>query len=317
MVQPVFGKALPGGAPHPAQADLDRESCEHRRLVPRSEVQVAGFTSSLDCASGLRWLVRIASTQLGQGRDAPPRLCSRAVWQLLRSTNAYANRPEQEASMPQVFSRGAGTFVRACFVLVPLSGALVMWCSLMYTRSSYGTGSSMSRMQTVPFSHEHHVGVLGIDCRYCHTSVETSSYAGIPTTKTCMNCHSQIWVGSEMLAPVRESYRTNQSLRWQRVYNLPGFVYFDHSIHVHKGIGCTTCHGQIDEQPLTMQAPSLLMEWCLKCHRNPERNLRPQSEIFNVRWQRPPDQDERGRELARQYKLRDTHFLTSCTVCHR
>ena len=139
--------------------------------------------------------------------------------------------------------------------------------------------------QPVPFSHQHHVGDLGIDCRYCHTAVEKSSYAGMPPTETCMNCHSQIWVGSDMLAPVRESYRTDQSLHWQRIYNLPGFVYFDHSIHIHKGIGCTTCHGRIDEMPITFQMPSLLMEWCLDCHRHPEPNLRPPGEIFNVKWQ--------------------------------
>ncbi len=150
----------------------------------------------------------------------------------------------------------------------------------------------------MPFSHEHHVGVLGIDCRYCHTSVENSSYAGLPPTKTCMNCHSQIWVGSDMLEPVRDSYRTDASLTWQRVYNLPGFVYFDHSIHVHKGVGCTTCHGRIDEMPFTYQEPSLLMEWCLDCHRNPAPNLRPRGEVFDVKWQPPPDQADRGRKLA-------------------
>jgi hypothetical protein len=228
-----------------------------------------------------------------------------------------ANRSEQEAAMPQVFSRGVSTLAKVSIVAVPLAGASLMWACLLYTRSSYGTGAGMVRVQPVPFSHEHHIGVLGIDCRYCHTTVETSSYAGMPPTKTCMNCHSQIWVGSDMLAPVRDSYRTDESIRWTRVYNLPGFVYFDHSIHVHKGVGCTTCHGQIDEMPLTHQVPSLLMEWCLDCHRNPERNLRPQKEIFNVKWQQPPDQLERGRELAKEYNLRDTHHLTSCTVCHR
>jgi hypothetical protein len=220
--------------------------------------------------------------------------------------------------MPQVFPRYANTLAR-----VSLFGALLVlpaavWLCLLYTRSSYGTDAGVARVQPVPFSHEHHVGVLGIDCRYCHTTVEHSSYATIPPTKTCMNCHSQIWVGSEMLAPVRDSYRTNHSLRWHRVYNLPGFVYFDHSIHIHKGVGCTTCHGRIDEMPFTYQVPSLLMEWCLNCHRNPAPNLRPQSEIFNVKWQPPADQAERGRELAeKEYHLRDTRFLTSCSVCHR
>jgi hypothetical protein len=169
----------------------------------------------------------------------------------------------------------------------------------------------------VPFSHQHHVGDLGIDCRYCHTSVEHAPNAGIPATEICMNCHSQMWVGSDMLEPVRASWRTGQSLQWQRIYNLPGFAYFDHSIHIHKGVGCSSCHGRIDAMPLTYQVPSLLMEWCLDCHRNPEQRLRPSAEVFNMHWEPPADQLEIGRKLAQEYKLRDTNFLTSCSVCHR
>src|SRR5262249_42777472 len=150
------------------------------------------------------------------------------------------------------------------------------------------------RVQSIPFSHQHHAGVLGIDCRYCHTSVEHSSFAGIPPTKICMNCHSQIWVGSEMLAPVRQSYRADTPLEWSRVYNLPGFVYFDHSIHVQKGVGCSSCHGEVDLMPFTFQAPSLLMEWCLDCHRHPEKELRPRDEVFNMGYEKPADQIELG-----------------------
>jgi hypothetical protein len=224
--------------------------------------------------------------------------------------------------MPQIFPRAANTLAKVSLIGALLLVAALVWAWLVYTRSSYGTGAGIVHVQPVPFSHEHHVGGLGIDCRYCHSTVEHSSYAGLPPTKTCMNCHSQIWVGSDMLAPVRESYASlgsakEVSLRWQRVYNLPGYVYFDHSIHVHKGVGCTTCHGQIDEMPLTYQVPSLLMEWCLDCHRNPAPHLRPQKDIFNVRWQPPSDQAERGARLAKRYDLRDTHYLTSCTVCHR
>jgi hypothetical protein len=229
-----------------------------------------------------------------------------------------AEAAQQEAFMPQIFPRSANTIAKVSLIGSFLLVLAVVWLCLLFIRSSYGTDAGVVRVQPVPFSHEHHVGVLGIDCRYCHTTVEHSSYATFPPTKTCMNCHSQIWVGSEMLAPVRDSYRTGRSLKWHRVYNLPGFVYFDHSIHVHKGVGCTTCHGRIDEMPFTYQVPSLLMEWCLDCHRNPSRHLRPQSEIFNVKWQPPADQQERGRELAEnEYHLRDTRFLTSCTVCHR
>jgi hypothetical protein len=132
-----------------------------------------------------------------------------------------------------------------------------------------------------------------------------------------MNCHSQIWVGSAMLEPVRESYRTGTSLSWHRIYNLPGFVYFDHSIHVQKGIGCASCHGRIDEMPFTYQVPSLLMEWCLNCHRNPEREVRPREEVFNMKWEPPKDQLALGRKLVQEYQIKDPTSLTSCSVCHR
>jgi Cytochrome c3 len=219
--------------------------------------------------------------------------------------------------MPQIFHPGSNTIARLSLYGAPLILAGLLWLCLIMVRSSYGTGAGLVREQPVPFSHQHHVGVLGIDCRYCHTSVERGPNAGIPPTETCMNCHSQIWVGSQMLAPVRQSYQTNTPLHWHRVYNLPGFVYFDHSIHVHKGVGCSTCHGQVDEMPLMYQKPSLLMEWCLDCHRQPERNLRPVAEVFNMKWRPPANQDELGRELAKQYKLHDAHYLTTCTVCHR
>ncbi|HLJ94894.1 MAG TPA: cytochrome c3 family protein [Gemmataceae bacterium] len=219
--------------------------------------------------------------------------------------------------MPQVFQRRADTIARVGLVSCVLIPAGLLWVGLIYTRSSYGTNVGTVRVQPVPFSHQHHVGILGIDCRYCHTTVEVSSFAGFPPTKTCMNCHSQMWVGSDMLEPVRQSYRSGIPLQWHRVYNLPGFVYFDHSIHVHKGVGCNTCHGQIDEMPFTYQVPSLLMEWCLDCHRAPEKHLRPLAEVFNVKWLEPPDQVEHGRKLKEEYHIRDTQFLTSCTVCHR
>ncbi len=219
--------------------------------------------------------------------------------------------------MAALFRPRTNTLARVTLFGGPLALAFVLWACLVFTRSSYGTGAQTIRVQPVPFSHAHHVGDLGIDCRYCHTSVEHAPNAGMPPTETCMHCHSQIWVGSDELKPVRDSYRTGKSIAWQRVYNLPGFVYFDHSIHVHKGVGCTSCHGRIDEMPFTYQVPSLLMEWCLDCHRHPERHLRPQKDIFNMKWQAPEDQAERGRDLVRSYRIRDTHSLTSCSVCHR
>ncbi|HEX3725627.1 MAG TPA: cytochrome c3 family protein [Pirellulales bacterium] len=219
--------------------------------------------------------------------------------------------------MPQVFPRRANAISRLLIVGTLLGGPALGWFSLTFTRSSYGTDSGIMREQPIPFSHEHHVGVLGIDCRYCHTSVERSSLAGMPATKICMNCHSQMWVGSEMLKPVRDSYRKDVPLAWRRVYNLPGFVYFDHSIHVHSGIGCSSCHGRIDEMAFTYQKPSLLMEWCLDCHRHPERQIRPREEVFNIRYVPPADQELLGAALCEQYGIKDALTITSCSVCHR
>lgn len=220
--------------------------------------------------------------------------------------------------MPQLFPRGMNVAVRVGLLSTFLALGLLVWAGLQYTRSSYGTGVQVTHEQPIPFSHQHHVGGLGIDCRYCHTSVEQSSFAGIPPTKTCMNCHSQIWLRSAPLVePIRESYRTNQSIPWQRVYNLPGFVYFDHSIHVQKGIGCASCHGRIDQMPLTQQVPPLLMEWCLECHRNPEKRLRPREAVFVMPYQPPDNQLELGEKLKEEYHIRTDKELTSCTICHR
>ena len=145
----------------------------------------------------------------------------------------------------------------------------------------------VAREQPVPFSHKHHVGDDGIDCRYCHTSVETSSFAGLPPTETCMSCHSQIWANAELLEPVRASFRTGKSIAWTRVHDLPDFVYFNHSIHVNKGIGCSTCHGRVDQMPLTYKVNTLYMQWCVECHRNPAQYVRPRDQVFNIAYQYP------------------------------
>jgi formamidopyrimidine-DNA glycosylase len=215
--------------------------------------------------------------------------------------------------MAQIFHRSTNTISR-----VSLFGGVAVIVVLVATlaainRSSYVTEAGVARSQPVQFSHKHHVSDDGIDCRYCHTSVEESSFAGIPSTKICMNCHTQIWAESPILAPVRESFRTGNSLEWTRVHNLPGFVYFDHSIHVHKGVGCVTCHGRVDQMPLMWRENTLYMEWCLECHRNPERFVRPRNQVFNMDWQ-PPDQIALGQKLVQEYKIES---LTSCSVCHR
>jgi hypothetical protein len=216
--------------------------------------------------------------------------------------------------MAQIFHRSTNTISR-----VSVFGGIGIIVVLVATlaainRSSYVTEVGVARSQPVQFSHKHHVSDDGIDCRYCHTSVEESSFAGIPSTKICMNCHTQIWAESPILEPVRESFRTGKSLEWTRVHNLPGFVYFDHSIHVHKGVGCTTCHGRVDQMPLMWRVNTLYMEWCLECHRNPEQFVRPREQVFNMDWQPPSDQIVLGQKLVQQYKIES---LTSCSVCHR
>ena len=216
--------------------------------------------------------------------------------------------------MAQIFHRSTNTISRVS-VFGGIGIIVVVVATLAaINRSSYVTEVGVARSQPVQFSHKHHVSDDGIDCRYCHTSVEESSFAGIPSTKICMNCHTQIWAESPILEPVRESFRTGKSLEWTRVNNLPGFVYFDHSIHVHKGVGCSTCHGRVDQMPLMWRENSLYMEWCLECHRNPERFVRPRDQVFNMDWQPPADQIAFGQKLVQQYKIES---LTSCSVCHR
>ena len=216
--------------------------------------------------------------------------------------------------MPQYFSPTANTVAR--LTLWGSAGLVVfaLWASAMIVRSPYETVQNVPVEQPVPFSHEHHAGDLGIDCRYCHTTVEFSSFANIPATKICMNCHSQMWASSPTLAPVRESYRTGRPILWRRVNDLPGFVYFNHSIHIHKGVGCVTCHGRVDRMPLMWQAQSLRMQWCLDCHRNPARNLRPRAEVFNMAYQPSEGQAALGARLMSEYRVRK---LTSCSDCHR
>ncbi|EJW12534.1 putative molybdopterin oxidoreductase subunit protein [Rhodovulum sp. PH10] len=216
----------------------------------------------------------------------------------------------------QIFRKGADTTARVLLVLGALTPLAGVGFAYAFHRASYTTGDARTPRQPVPFSHAHHVGGLGLDCRYCHTSVEKSRFAGMPPTETCMTCHSQIWTNAAMLAPVRESLARDEPLRWTRVYDLPGYVYFDHSSHVNNGVGCTTCHGRIDRMPLTRQAAPLTMAWCIDCHRDPTKALRPKNAIFDLGWTPPKDQDEQGARLAVRYHIRLRH-LTDCSTCHR
>ncbi|MBY0460622.1 MAG: cytochrome c family protein [Gemmataceae bacterium] len=253
--------------------------------------------------------------------------------------------------MPQIFPMALNPIAKMLVLGMPLLAGGAGVGGAAFYRSSYATGVMEVVPQPVAFSHAHHVGQLGIHCAYCHTSVETSAFANIPPTKTCMNCHQQIWRGADMLGPVRESYRDDKPIVWNRVHNLPHYAYFNHSIHVAKGVGCASCHGRLDQMNLVYQQNTLLMEWCIQCHRAPEKNLRPNSEIYNMQYEpkaggvwkaedfprngknldgtsnamateligkpRPTDQKELGLKLKEIYRVRDAVTLTNCSMCHR
>jgi hypothetical protein len=216
--------------------------------------------------------------------------------------------------MPQIFQRSANTLSKlSLFGVLSLVGGLIL-LAIILGRSSYVTRAHEYVEQPIQFSHLHHVTDDGIDCRYCHTSVETSSFAGIPPTKTCMNCHSQLFSTEPILEPVRASFREDKPLHWTRVHDLPDFVYFNHSIHVKKGMGCETCHGRVDQMPLMQQVNTLQMEWCLNCHRNPENYVRPRSEITTMGYRPSAPQSVIGPQLVKEYGI---NSLTSCSTCHR
>ena len=219
--------------------------------------------------------------------------------------------------MAQIFHQSTNTISKVSIFGALFGLAGVLWLMYAVAASPYVTQAGVARDQPVPFSHQHHVGGLGLDCRYCHTAVETSAVAGVPPTKTCMNCHSQIWGDSPTLEPVRESFRSDKSINWNRVHDLPDFVYFNHSIHVAKGVGCATCHGRVDRMPLMYQENSLMMRWCLDCHRNPAKYIRPRDQVFNMAYERPADDPGIGERLVKEYKIADARQLTSCSTCHR
>jgi hypothetical protein len=219
--------------------------------------------------------------------------------------------------MSQIFHRSSNALARASIIGVIFVLGISGWVIYEGDRSNFVTRQNQPREQPIPFSHAHHVGGEGFDCRYCHTSVEDSSFAGIPATQICMNCHSQIWRTSSTLEPVRASYRTGQSILWTRVHDLPDFVYFNHSIHVAKGVGCESCHGRVDQMPLMWQHATLKMEWCLNCHRHPEQYVRPRQYITTMGYVPAGDQEEIGRRLVAEYHIQDPRLLTSCSTCHR
>lgn len=197
-------------------------------------------------------------------------------------------------------------------IVVVIGGGLAAWRGV--TGEPHAINAPVE--QIVPFSHKHHVGDDGIDCRYCHTSVETEANAGIPPVSTCMTCHSQLYTDQDALKPLIESWESGVPLHWNRVHDLPDFVFFNHSIHIAKGVGCEECHGRIDKMPLTARVESLSMKWCLDCHRNPAPRLRPRDKVFAMGW-RANDQKTLGSALMRRYHIKPGWQLSECSTCHR
>jgi hypothetical protein len=218
--------------------------------------------------------------------------------------------------MAQYFHPASNAFSRASILTGILLVGVALWVWAVVYRSPYSTEVNVVRHQPVPFSHEHHVAGLGLDCRYCHLSVEKSPFAGIPPTQVCMGCHSQIWKDSPILEPVRDSFRSGKPLAWTRVHDLPDFVYFDHSIHIAKGVGCESCHGRVDQMPLMRKVKTLEMSFCLECHRHPGEQLREKDEVFKFGDQVTRLSPDEGRELVQKYHV-NVRQLTDCFVCHR
>src|ERR1700685_998935 len=216
--------------------------------------------------------------------------------------------------MPQLFRPSANTLAQVSIAAVVLGLGGTLAVAYMIDRGEWITSVRMAPEQPIPFSHKHHVKDDGIDCRYCHTSVESSGSAGLPPTETCMTCHSQIWANATLTQPIRDSWASGKSIEWVRVHDLPDFVYFNHSIHINKGIGCSTCHGHVDEMPLTYRVNNLYMEWCVNCHRDPAKYIRPKSEVFNIDYVYPANQAELGPQLVKEYHVPS---LTDCVTGHR
>ncbi|MDB5339607.1 MAG: hypothetical protein JWN70_5226 [Planctomycetaceae bacterium] len=254
--------------------------------------------------------------------------------------------------MAQIFHPSMNIVARVTIFGAIFFAAGISLAGWAFVNSPYVTQVNVVREQAVPFSHQHHVRELGLDCRYCHYNVEKSSSAGLPTTEICMGCHSQVWKDAEVLRPVRESFAKGEPLLWTRVHDLPDFVYFSHKIHVAKGVGCESCHGRVDEMPLMRRAASLHMDWCVDCHRHPELAVRPQADLFqfgrnksllggvsteplmraaftaegqsapgtrsipSATHRKSSDTLKSGSELVAEYGI-VTRQLTDCVVCHR
>ena len=219
--------------------------------------------------------------------------------------------------MPPIFPPRSNTFARASIVVILLLIAVIIGALVWWLHSSTFNKVGVNVPQPVAFQHSWHIGVVKIECRYCHDSVDKSSFAGLPPTETCMSCHSQIKTDSALLAPVRDSYATGQSIQWNRVNQVPDYVYFDHHIHVNKGVGCEECHGRTDQQQGAVKAETFYMAWCLDCHREPAKYLRPKDKVYEMGYQPSEDQMAVGNRLVQEYNVKPPSQLMNCSICHR
>lgn len=219
--------------------------------------------------------------------------------------------------MPPIFPPRSNTFARISIlvVLVLLAAAVGLAVWLLHSPVVNQVGQVIP--QPVPFPHGFHVAAVGLDCRYCHESVEKSSFAGMPPTETCMSCHSQVRLDSALLAPVRNSWETGEPIAWNRVNDVPDYAYFDHSIHISKGVGCEHCHGRTDQQTVAVKADAMYMTFCLDCHENPAKYLRPKDQVYTMGYKPNGDQMSIGAQLVEEYNVRPPSVLTNCSICHR
>jgi predicted CXXCH cytochrome family protein len=216
-----------------------------------------------------------------------------------------------------LFPRWTNTVSKVMAGLALLVPALAIGGIWYTARTPFQTGERVDIDQPVQFDHRHHNWEQGIDCRYCHTAVESSANAGIPSTTVCIGCHGQVWNRSPRLEPVRKAFFEEKPIEWAKVHDLPEFVYFNHSIHVNKGVGCAQCHGRVDQMPTVHQYASLTMSWCLECHRNPGPNLRPLEEVTSMTWQPPAGEAERTKLAQDLVEKLNVHPRQACDTCHR
>lgn len=236
----------------------------------------------------------------------------------------------------QLFDRGANTIFWTAIAIGMAIVISAVFLAYMLPRRDGAWNIGEPAPQPVPFSHDHHVGGLGIDCRYCHASVTRAAFAGLPSADTCMSCHSQVWTAAAVLAPIRKSVESGQPIGWRVMHELPAFAYFHHGVHVAAGVACETCHGRVDLMPQTVKVETLSMGWCLDCHRDPEPRLRPPEAVFAMGWtgqggdeasiQSPAQPGQGFGEWAREWpsewprELIEAHGvrqLTDCSTCHR